>query len=184
MGKVKYHGLILVRTNSSRLPNKCFLKFGSKTIIEHIIDRCLFYNIKPTICTTVQKKDDIIIKIAKKKKIPYFRGSEKNKIKRISDCCKKFKIKTFHTIDADDPFFCGIEIKKSINLLKKNIEIVFPSRSSANGAASVGFSATSSIFKFVNSKIKENTDTEMLWKFFKKKLNKKKCLDCLIKNMI
>ena len=33
-------GIILVKSSSSRLKNKCFLEFGDVNIIEHIIKRC------------------------------------------------------------------------------------------------------------------------------------------------
>ena len=161
------HGLVLVRSSSKRLKKKCFLPFGKMNVLEHIIERCFYYKIKPIICTTSNKNDDPIVSIAKKKKILFFRGSEKNKIKRISDCCKKFDISYFHTIDADDPFFCGIEIKKSMNeLLKSNYDIIEPSISSSNGAASVGYSVKSLTFHLLSEKINKNTNTEMMWGFY------------------
>ena len=49
-------GIILVRSSSSRLKNKCFLEFGDVNIIEHIIKRCKKSKIKPIICTTRSKK--------------------------------------------------------------------------------------------------------------------------------
>ena len=48
-----YNGIITVRTSSSRLKNKCFLKIDKIKIIEHIILRCLHGNINPIICTSL-----------------------------------------------------------------------------------------------------------------------------------
>ena len=48
--------------------------------------KCLKFNLIPLICTSNQKNDDRLIKIAKKNKIKYFRGSSKNKMKRWKDC--------------------------------------------------------------------------------------------------
>ena len=110
---MKYIGLITVRSRSSRLKKKFLLNFGKFRVIEHIIKRCLVNKITPIVCTTKNTEDNIIINIAKKLKVNFFRGSEKNKIKRWHDCAKKFQIKHFHTIDADDPFF-DPELKPSL----------------------------------------------------------------------
>ena len=159
-------GIILVRSSSSRLKNKCFLEFGDVNIIEHIIKRCKKSKIKPIICTTRSKKDKKLITIAKKNKIRFFAGSAKNKILRISDCCKKYNIKAFHTIDADDPFFCGNEVKKSFKFLKKGYQIVKPSKSSSSGGDPLFFNNFRN-YSPISDNIKKNVDTEMMWKFFK-----------------
>jgi spore coat polysaccharide biosynthesis protein SpsF len=169
LAAMKVIGIILVRSNSKRLPEKCFLSFGKFTVLEHIIRRCIYYKIKPIICTSASKQDNQIIKLAKKLNVLYFRGSEKNKILRINDCCQKFNIKYFHTIDADDPFFCGITVKKSIDRLKNgNFDIIEPTLSSSKGSALVGYSVKSSAFYFLSKTISKNVNTEMMWSFFKK----------------
>jgi spore coat polysaccharide biosynthesis protein SpsF (cytidylyltransferase family) len=166
---MRHVGIILVRSDSKRLPEKCFLSFGKFTVLEHIIRRCFYYKINPIICTTTSKQDNKIAKLARRLNISHFRGSKKNKILRISACCKKFNIKFFHTIDADDPFFCGIAVKKSIKQLKNNnFDIIEPTFSSSKGSALVGYSVRSSIFHLLSKKIKKNTNTEMMWGFFKK----------------
>ena len=162
------NGIILVRSQSNRLKNKCYLKFGKYNFIEHIIKRCKRNNINPILCTTINKQDKALISIAKKYNIRFYKGSSKNKILRISKCCKKYNINIFHTIDADDPFFCGDEIKKSISLLKKGYDVIEPSISSAGGGASVGFSIKSDIFHHLSKVVKKNEDTEMMWKYFNK----------------
>ena len=61
----KIHGIITVRTFSSRLPNKCLLPFGEKiNVIQHIIKRCKKFNIEPILCTTIDERDDILQTIA------------------------------------------------------------------------------------------------------------------------
>ena len=146
MSDLNITGIITVRTSSSRLPNKCLKQFGKKNVIEHIIDRCKNYIIEPILCTSTDKSDDVLEEIAKDKKIRYFRGSLLNKIKRWSDCAKYFNLKIFHTVDADDPFFDGEEMRKSINyLISTNSDIITPTVSSANGGASVGYSIKANI---------------------------------------
>jgi len=168
----KISGIILVRSDSKRLPNKCFLDFGKVNILEHIIKRCLYYEITPIICTTSLKSDIKIVNLAKKLNVLYYCGSAKNKILRISNCCKKFNVEIFHTIDADDPFFCGKEVKRSMKCLTSlSFDIVEPTVVSSKGSGTVGYSVKSDAFHRLSKKIKINTDTEMMWNFFKKLVN-------------
>lgn len=172
MKSKKNFGIILVRSESKRLPNKCFLDFGKSNVLEHIINRCKYYKIIPIVCTTSLKSDDKIIKLSKKLNVGFYRGHSRNKIFRISNCCKKFKLKTFHTIDADDPFFCGYEVRRSMNYLNSfSLDIVKPTTISSKGSGLVGYSAKADIFHRLSKKIKINSDTEMMWNYFKKLKN-------------
>jgi len=168
---MKYFGLITVRSDSTRLKKKCLLKFGQVNVVEHVIMRALKSNIIPIICTTTNKSDSILQKISKKYKVQCFRGSEKNKIKRWHDCAKKNKINFFHTIDADDPFFDSLTIKKSLLKCKSNYDIIFPSKISRSGGASEGYSFSFEAISKLNELVKklhknpDNIDTEMIEKF-------------------
>lgn len=143
----------LVRNSSKRLKNKSLIYLGQYKVIEHSILRARYYGLNPIICTSKNKNDDVYDLIGKKYKIDVFRGSLNNKLKRIIDCSKYFKIDYFHTVDVDDPFFDSVKIKKSLKLLKdKNYDIVLPSSLSSSGLASEGMS--------VNSKsLQEKIDT-------------------------
>ena len=164
----KINAFITVRSKSSRLSDKCFLPFGNSSVLEHIITRALSYNLKPMICTTLESEDDRIIDIAKKFNINYFRGSIKNKLKRWKDCCEKFNIDYFHSVDADDPFFCGEEVKRSIELFLKGYDMIEPTNSSSNGGATVGYSLSYNIINEACKDLDNDTDTEMMWYFIKK----------------
>ena len=174
---MKYYCFITVRSSSTRLKKKCFLNFGSITVLEHIILRCIYGGLLPVICTTEKVADKKIIKIAKIMNIKYFQGSEKNKIFRWYECSKKFKINNFHTIDADDLFFDWDAVKKSMQVLKKTKkDVVLPSKVSREGGASEGYSFTRfglekmiKEYKFLRSK---NADIEMIDRFLVN-LNKK-----------
>ncbi len=166
-----YNGIITVRSSSSRLKNKCFLKINDLMVIEHVILRCLHGNIKPIICTSKNKEDKKLVKIAKDFGIEFFQGSLQNKIKRWYDCARIKKIKFFHTIDADDPFFDYVAVKESLDLLKKNkLDLVKPSIASRYGGASEGYSfSRKGIVKLFDSLKKYKTkkrlnllDTEMI----------------------
>ena len=162
--KNKFVGLILLDQNQ-KISNKCFLKFGNE-YLEHIIKRCKFYKIEPIVCTSKNKYDDKIIYYAKKNKVSYFRGSEKNKLKRITDCCEKLNLNQFHLVDADDPYFCGEEMIRSLKKLEKeNLDIVYPTKLSFHGTGLVGYSIKGTAIKRINKTIEKNIDTENLFKF-------------------
>ena len=64
-------GLITVRSESSRLPRKCFLSLGNKSVIETVIDRCKNSEIMPIICTTISSADDPLEELSKNLNIPF-----------------------------------------------------------------------------------------------------------------
>jgi spore coat polysaccharide biosynthesis protein SpsF (cytidylyltransferase family) len=165
---MKIPALISVRSSSTRLPNKCFLPFGDVTVVEHIIIRSRYYGLEPIICTTIEKEDDRIASIAKNANTKVFRGSVINKLQRWRDCCREFGIDAFHSVDADDPFFCGEEVKRSFSLLVKGIDMITPSPSSSNGGATVGYSLKSQIIEKACYNLDENTDTEMMWSYIER----------------
>jgi len=160
---MKIPSFITVRTASKRLPNKCLLPFGKNNVLEHVIHRTKFYGLQPIVCTTLDSSDDIIEDIAKKENLMFFRGSSTNKLKRWLDCCNHFCFKEFHTVDADDPFFDGDEIKRSMTLLHEGYDMVSPTISSSSGGASMGYSITREIIAKACAIIAEDEDTEMVW---------------------
>jgi len=162
-------GFITVRTSSTRLPSKCLLPLGDETVISHVVQRAISYGIEPIICTSTDKSDDILEEISKELGVKCFRGSLVNKLKRWLDCAEHFKVNSFHTIDADDPFFDGSEMIESLNLLKSgNFDVVCPTKSSSAGAASVGYSLTREIIRKALKNLEDDTDTEMMWFYLEK----------------
>jgi len=170
---MKYFCFITVRSLSSRLKNKCFLDFGGVRVLEHIILRCIYGGLTPIVCTSNNKADKKIINLAKSMNIEYFKGSEKNKILRWHLCMKKFNIKFFHTLDADDLFFDWDSIKKSLKILKDSkYDIILPSKISREGGASEGYSFSKYGIKKMINKFKilksKNSDIEMIDSYLEK----------------
>ena len=162
-------GFITVRTSSTRLPNKCLLPLGDETVISHVVKRAISYGIEPIICTSTDKSDDILEEISKELGVKCFRGSLVNKLKRWLDCAEHFNVNSFHTIDADDPFFDGSEMIESLNLLRSGgFDVICPTESSSAGGASVGYSLTAAIVKKAIQNLDHDTDTEMMWYFLEK----------------
>ena len=119
-------GFITVRSESTRLPKKCFLPLGNKTVIETVIDRCRDSMIIPVICTTISTNDDPLEELSNSLNIRCYRGSIKNKMKRWLKCAELFNLEDFHTIDADDPFFDQDLIIKSMELRRySNLDCIY-----------------------------------------------------------
>ena len=160
-------GFITVRAGSSRLHEKCFLSFGSeRSVLEHIIKRALNYGIKPIVTTTIESSDDRIEYLCRDLKIDVYRGSVNNKLLRWYEAAKFFGVSEFHSIDADDPFFDGSRMLKSLNLLKESaVDIVTPSKLSSGGVGSEGYSIKTSFLESIVTQIVVETDTEMIHDF-------------------
>jgi spore coat polysaccharide biosynthesis protein SpsF (cytidylyltransferase family) len=155
---------VTVRSSSSRLPEKCFLSFGKGSVLEHVIQRSIYYDLDPVVCTTTNVEDDAIVELAKKYDVKFYRGPAANKLLRWSQCCEYFELESFHSVDADDPFFDGDEIKSSMKMLQEeNLDMVCPTESSSAGGASVGYSLTADIVKRSCKGLDKDADTEMMW---------------------
>ncbi|MBT6562842.1 MAG: hypothetical protein HON76_09980 [Candidatus Scalindua sp.] len=90
-------------------------------------------------------------------------------MQRWLDCANHFNIDTFHTIDADDPFFDGDEMISSMKMLQEEgVDMITPTESSSAGGASVGYSLTTDIVKRACKDLDKDTDTEMMWYYIEK----------------
>jgi len=76
---------ILVRSTSSRLPRKAYLKVGNSSAIEHLILRVKQSKKidRIVLCTTTCTSDDELCAIARRNNIDYYRGEELDVLGRI-----------------------------------------------------------------------------------------------------
>lgn len=98
--------IVQARTGSQRLPNKILKKVLPKiSFIDYLISRLQRSSRanKIIVATSKKKQDDRILKI-KSKNIFFYRGPEKNVIKRYIEAAKKFNIKHIIRITSDCPF--------------------------------------------------------------------------------
>ena len=164
-------GMITVRSQSMRLPEKCFLPLGKDSnVLEHVIRRAKYFEINPVVCTTTEVLDDRVIEIAKKEAVRYFRGSIKDKLMRWRDACREYNIARFVSIDADDPFFDGILSHQSIETLGNCFDIVkHPPQQPNKGyyEGCVGYSIRLDVIEKA-CEIKNTDETEMMWNFIEK----------------
>ena len=120
--------MILARSGSKRFPNKVLkkLSLNGPLVIEYIIEKIKkCKNIeKIVLATSKNSADDIIVRIAKEKKILAFRGSETNVLDRLirASTFTKKKYKYIVRANADCPFFMphilDLTIKKFIKSKK------------------------------------------------------------------
>ena len=113
---------IPVRLDSVRLPKKHLEKINNIPIIEHLVNRlknCKNFR-KIVICTTNNPVDDILIDFLKEKKILYFRGEEKNILKRFLDAANEFDTDIIIDIEGDKLFTEPSFVDKIILEMKSN----------------------------------------------------------------
>lgn len=116
--------IITARTSSKRLPNK-ILKFilPNTRVIDIIIKRAKKTKLPVILATSKSISDDKLVKYVKKNyKIEIFRGSLENKVSRWYQCMKKLQVFQAAFVDGDDLAFDYKIYKKNIFLLKKNNE--------------------------------------------------------------
>lgn len=98
--------LVTVRTDSTRLPRKCFLPLNGKPVIQHIIERSRMIEADEIIvCTTDRPVDDYLAAFCSEFGVQVFRGSLDDKYGRWLGACDLYGIDAFVNVDADDPLF-------------------------------------------------------------------------------
>ena len=107
---------ILARMGSSRFPEKILSNIDGKPAIKFIHDR--LKNIKEirkiVVCTTDKKEDDKLVDFLKDENIEYFRGSEKDVLKRFLDAAHKFNTDIIIDVEGDKIFTDPIFVKKIV----------------------------------------------------------------------
>ena len=114
--------IIQARISSTRLPKKVVKKIEGKTVLEHIIERLqrIKKEKKIILATTDRKDDDVLEKIAKKCRIPVFRGSENDVLDRFYQAAKLFNVDPIVRITADCPLIDPGIAEAVIELYFKN----------------------------------------------------------------
>ena len=174
---MNFYATIQARSSSTRLPCKVLKKIGGITIVEILVKRIKkSKKIKDVIvATTNNKSDDVIVKLCKKKKIKYFRGSENDVLGRISDCLKKYKIKYHLELFGDSPLldpqlvdqFIMIFKNKKLDYLTNSFKTTYPPGMEIN-------LYTSKVLFYLEKNIKKNSKSrEHVIGNFKDNINKK-----------
>ena len=165
--KEKNQIFIQARTGSTRLPDKVLLKIKDKTILELIVERLsLVKDIdKIIIITTRKKRDDRIIKIAKKLGVNFFRGSENNVLDRFYQAKIKFQPDNIIRVTADCPLIDYNLINQGLKIFKKgDYDILSLSNYGEERTFPHG----------VDFDILKSSALKIAWHYFFRKLNKDK----------
>lgn len=98
--------IVQARMGSTRLPGKVLLDIQDKPLLQHVTERVSQSRFieKVIIATTVDKKDDAIIKFATAHRLPCYRGSENDVLDRFYQAAKQYRVTTIVRITPDDPF--------------------------------------------------------------------------------
>ena len=132
----KFSIIIEARMNSSRLPGKVLMKIKNLPVIIIMIKRLLKSKLSNEIivATSLNKKDNILVKVLKKKKIKFFRGSEKNVLKRVIDTCDFYSVNYIVKICGDSPLIdprivddmIAFYKRSKIDYLSNNLKLNYP----------------------------------------------------------
>lgn len=111
--------ILQARMGSSRLPGKALMKADEKTsVLEFTISQIKHAKLidKIILATTDLEEDNLLIEIAKKEKINFFRGSSNDVLKRFYDCSKYYSVSTIVRITADNPLIDPTLIDDAIKI--------------------------------------------------------------------
>ncbi|OGZ18334.1 MAG: acylneuraminate cytidylyltransferase [Candidatus Nealsonbacteria bacterium RBG_13_38_11] len=119
---MKIDAIFQVRMGSTRLPGKMFKKIMGKPLLWHVIQRVKASRLvnRIILAMTEEKKDDRIVKFAKKMRLLYYRGSTDNVLDRVYQAAKKFGSDIIVRITPDDPFKDPQIIDEFISYFLKN----------------------------------------------------------------
>lgn len=97
---------ITVRMKSDRLPKKVLLEIKGNRYIERMIERLKTTKRSSEIvlCTSPLKEDDILVEIARKNQIKYYRGHSDDVMVRIYNGAKKFNADVIVGTTGDNVF--------------------------------------------------------------------------------
>lgn len=158
---------ITVRSDSSRLPNKAYLKILDKPTIEMVMIRARQVRNADSVivCTTERSIDDQIVRIAEKCGVQYFRGDLEDKLNRWLGATRHFGVDYFVTMDGDD-LLCDPELEEAGIAQLANTDVDFIEAPEGLICGSFTYGIRSSALEKVCS-IKATDDTEMMWVYFK-----------------
>lgn len=154
-----------IREKATRLPKKVLLEIKGKTVTEHLIDRLKQTKLPDLIvlCTSTHPNDAILVEIAKKNGIEYFRGSEDDKLNRYLNAALKFGVDFMVIVDGDDIFCDPVFIDKIIErFIQTNADFI-TCKDLPLGVASSGIKLEA--LKKV-CEIKDESDTEVWGGYF------------------
>ena len=117
----KVIGIIQARMGSTRFPRKMSADLGGYPIIDWVIRRSKQSKLvhKLVLATSTKTENDYLVERAKKYSINIYRGSENNVLSRFLEVADEENADVIVRICADNPFICGSEIDRIVELFLK-----------------------------------------------------------------
>ncbi len=164
---------ITARMKSTRLPLKVMRYIEGLPMIEHMIDRLTTSKNADMVilCTSVDPQDDILVDVAEKKGIKYFRGSKEDVLDRLYNAARSFNVDFIVSTTADNPLADPVYIDKIIDTYRRTHADYITTMSLPLGAYGYGLKIET-LGNVIASK--SETDTEIWGHFFEKNPQVKK----------
>ena len=166
--------IIFARLNSKRLNKKVFSKICNKLLLEIVYLRLKKnLNFPIIVNTSIKQSDNEIVKFCTKNKIKVYRGNLNNVFLRTVKCLKKYKIDSFVRINADRPFIDFNQIKKAIEIFKKNKYDIVTNQLKKKSPKGLSCEVAKSkiFFEVLNKEKLNKSEKEHIFNFFYKKKN-------------
>ena len=111
---------ILARSASNRLPAKHLREINGNPVIENLVNRLKKSKKirKIVVCTTELPSDDNLVNFLKEKNIEYFRGSDKDILKRLLDAAKYYNTDIIIDVSGDKIYTDVNYVDKVANILQ------------------------------------------------------------------
>ncbi len=108
--------LIAVRMKSTRLPKKALAEIEGKPLIEHLIERLKKAKVPAALvlCTSTHPDDSVLVEIAKKSRVKWFRGSEDDVLERFIEAAEAEKADNIVRATGDNPLTDPEYIDKAV----------------------------------------------------------------------
>jgi spore coat polysaccharide biosynthesis protein SpsF len=103
---------------SARLPGKVLRPIHGTPLLGRILDRLgrLAHPAGVIVATTVEARDDAIIRFCEQRRVQTFRGSESNVLDRYHQCAKAYGFEQVIRLTADNPYVDIEELDRLIDL--------------------------------------------------------------------
>jgi spore coat polysaccharide biosynthesis protein SpsF len=110
--------IIQARTGSTRLPGKILRRTNNKTMLEHLLERVTRSTKidKIIVATTINKQDDVIVKLCNDTKTLCIRGSEEDVLARYCQAANSVNADVVVRITSDNPLIDHRIIDEAIDI--------------------------------------------------------------------
>lgn len=124
----KVIALIQCRTGSTRLPNKCFLPWDDKTVIERVVNQARKAKTVNKVVVVVPWGDNKLIRYLLNRDIDVFAGHPTDVLDRFWQCVKLTDADHVVRLTADCPLLTGEIIDEVVNLYKESDRLYVTNR--------------------------------------------------------